>query len=203
MGIFGLVDHESLIYSNMMVKSLALRKTAVLVIACLSVLACATVESDYMPGSVAMTTSSPRFEFSPGLRIAVLPFTVLGNPNRTIDISESEKLAMKLQSIGFTIIESLVFQKHEFRFQGLIPEQDWEVVQGVLDIDYFVFGTIDYTYNSGYSLFGKGHYYLSSASVRFVDTNTGEVVVIATTSPVPGSMAEEIGESIKNHFFRD
>jgi len=184
----------------MMAKSLALRITAGLIIACLSVWACATVESDYTPGSVATTTNSPVFEFSSGLRIAVLPFTVLGNPDRTIDISEADKLGMKLQNIGFIVIESLVFQEHAFCFQGLIPEEDLDDIQESLDIDYLVFGTINYTYSAGHSLFGKGHYYRSSASVRFVDTNTGEVVMFATTGPVPGSMAEEIGESIKNHF---
>jgi hypothetical protein len=164
---------------------------------------CKTVDTPVLPGSTARITSSPEFDFSPGLRIAVLPFTVLGNPERTVDISEADKLGMKLQSIGFTIIESLVFQEHGFHLQGLIPEDDWDALQEILNIDYLVFGTINYTYNPGYSLAGKGYYYRSSASVRFVDTNTGEVVLIATTDRVQGSMAEEIGESIKNHLFRD
>ena len=143
------------------------------------------------------------FVFRPGLRISVLPFTVLGNPERTVDVSEADKLGMKFQEIGFTIIESLVFQEHGFHFQGLLPEEDWDALREILDIDYLVFGTINYTYTPGYSLAGKGYYYRSSASVRFVDTNTGEVVLIATTDRVQGSMAEEIGESIKNHLFRD
>jgi len=151
----------------------------------------------------AKTVSSPDFGFSPGLRVAVIPFTVLGNPDCTMDISEADRLSMKLQDIGFVIIESLVFQEPGLHLQGLIPEEDWEAVRQVLNVDYLVFGTINYAYNRGYSLAGKGYYYGSSASVRFVDTKNGEVVIIATTDRGDGSMADEIGESIKNHLFRD
>lgn len=183
----------------MIVKGEIVRKILILFITFSSVWACTTVETVVVPGSTAKTVSNPDFDFSPGLRVAVLPFTVLGNPDRTMDISEADNLSMKLQDIGFVIIESLIFQEHGLHLQGLIPEEDWEAVQQVLDIDYLVFGTINYTYNPGYSLAGKGYYYGSSASVRFVNTKTGEVVLIATTDRVDGSMADEIGESIKNY----
>jgi hypothetical protein len=187
----------------MMAKSLGLRSTAVLIIACLSVWACATVESDYIPGSAATTTSSPAFQFRTGLRVAVLPFTVLGNPEKTIDISEADRLGLKLQSIGITVIESLIFQEQRYCFQGLIPEKELDAIQEILDIDYLVFGTVNYEYSTAHSLFGKGYHYPSSATVRFVDTTTGEIVMISTTKPVQGSMAEEIGDSIINHVFSD
>ncbi len=187
----------------MIVKAVIVRKVLLLFIALFFVWACRTVETDVVPGSTATTVSSPDFEFSPGLRIAVLPFTVLGNPDRTMDISEADKLSMKLQEIGFVIIESLIFQEHCLHLQGLIPEDDWEAIQRVLNIDYLVFGTINYTYNPGYSLAGKGYHYGSSASVRFVDAKTGEVVIIATTDRVDGSMADEIGESIKNYLSQE
>jgi hypothetical protein len=170
-----------------------------LVLAMLSVLSCTTVEPPVLPGSTARTTSSPEFEFSPGLRVSVLPFTVLGNPDRTIDITESDRLSVKLQELGFTIVESLIFQEHSLHFQGLIPEEDREAVLQVLDIDYLVFGTINYAYQPSYSLAGKGRYVPISASIRFVGARTGEVAIIATTERVAGSMAEELGESIKIH----
>jgi hypothetical protein len=174
-----------------------------LLVALFSVWSCKTVDTPVLPGSTARTMSSPGFEFSPGLRIAVLPFTVLGNPDRTIDITESDRLSVKLQELGFTIVESLIFQEHSLHLQGLIPEQDREAVLQVLDIDYLVFGTINYAYQPSYSLAGKGHYVPSSASVRFVGARTGEVALIATTDRVPGSMAEELGESIKIHLSRE
>ena len=192
-------EHGALPDTRMIAKDEIVRKVLVLFITLLSVWACRTVETDVVPGSTAKTVSSPDFDFSPGLRVAVLPFTVLGNPDRTTDISEADKLSMKLQDIGFVMIESLIFQEHSLHLQALISEEDWEAVQQVLDIDYLVFGTINYTFNPGYSLAGKGFYYGSSASVRFVDTKSGEVVIIATTDRVDGSMAEEIGESIKNY----
>jgi len=192
-------EHEAPQDTSMIVKGEIVRKILILFITFFSVWACTTVETVVVPGSTAKTASNPDFDFSPGLRVAVLPFTVLGNPDRTMDISEADKLSMKLQDIGFVIIESLIFQEHSLHLQGLIPEEDWEAVQQVLNIDYLVFGTINYTYNPGYSLAGKGYYYGSSASVRFVDTKTGEVVIIATTDRVDGSMADEIGESIKNY----
>jgi len=192
-------EHEAPQDTSMIVKGEIVRKILILFITFFSVWACTTVETVVVPGSTAKTVSNPDFDFSPGLRVAVLPFTVLGNPDRTMDISEADNLSMKLQDIGFVIIESLIFQEHGLHLQGLIPEEDWEAVQQVLDIDYLVFGTINYTYNPGYSLAGKGYYYGSSASVRFVDTKTGEVVIIATTDRVDGSMADEIGESIKNY----
>jgi hypothetical protein len=133
------------------------------------------------------------------MRVAVLPFTILGNADRTVDVTEADKLSVKLQELGFTIVESLIFQEHSLHLQSLIPEKNLVDIQKVLDIDYFVFGTINYAYDPGYSLAGKGRYYASSASIRFVDTKTGEVVVISTTDWVPGSFAEEIGESIKDH----
>lgn len=192
-------EHDALPDTSMIAKGEIVRKVLVLFITLLSVWACRTIETDVVPESTAKIVSSPDFDFSPGLRVAVLPFTVLGNPDRTMDISEADKLSMKLQDIGLVIIESLIFQEHGFHLQGLIPEEDWEAVQQVLNIDYLVFGTINYTYNPGYSLAGKGYYYRSSASVRFVDTKTGEVVIIATTDRVDGSMTDEIGESIKNY----
>lgn len=174
----------------------------VLVLAIVSVLSCKTVDSPVLPGSTARTTITPEFDFHPGLRVAVLPFTVLGNPDRTIDITESDKLSVKLQEAGFTIVESLIFQEHSLQLQGLIPEEDWKAVRQILDIDYLVFGTINYAYESGYSLVGKRFYVPVSASVRVVGTVTGEVVLIATTERVAGSLAEELGESIKIHLSR-
>lgn len=174
-----------------------------IVLALFSVWSCATVDPPVLPGSTARTTSSPELELGPDLRIAVLPFTVLGDPDRTIDITEADRLSVKLQELGFTIVESLIFQEHDLHLQGLIPEQDWEAAQQLLDIDYLVFGTINYAYQPGYSLAGKGRYAPSSASVRFVSARTGQVALIATTDRVPGSMAEELGESIKIHLSRE
>lgn len=168
-----------------------------IVLAAFLVLSCETVDPPVVPGTTAKTTSSQSFKFRPGLRIAVLPFKVLGNPDRTLDVTEADRLGVKLQELGFTIVESLIFQEHGLHLQGLIPEKDWHAVQQVLDIDYLVFGTINYAYQPSYSLLGKGRYLPSSASVRVVDTRTGEVAIITTTERVPGSMAEEIGESIK------
>ena len=170
-----------------------------LVLTAFLVLSCKTVDPPVLPGTTARTASTPSFVFRPGLRIAVLPFTVLGDPDRTLDVTEADRLSVKLQELGFTIVESLIFQEHGLHLQGLIPEKDWEAVQQVLDIDYLVFGTINYAYQPSYSLLGKGGYLPSSASARFVDARTGEVAIITTTERVPGSMAEEIGESIKNH----
>ena len=186
----------------MIVKSALTIKLLLIFMALFFIGTCKTVETDIVPGSIAKTVSSPEFKFTPGLRVAVLPFTVLGNPERTLDITEADRLSMKLRDIGFVIVESLTFQQHELNLQGLIPEDDWEAVQEVLNIDYLVFGTINYMYNTGHSLAGKGFYYASSTSVRFVDTKTGEVVMIATTDRVNGSMADEIGESIKNYLSR-
>jgi len=173
------------------------------VLAALSVLSCKTVDPPVLPGYTARTTSVPQFEFSPGMRVAVLPFTVLGDPDRTIDITESDRLSVKLQEAGFTVVESLIFQEHSLHLQGLIPEEDWQAVQQILDIDYLVFGTINYSYQSSYSLVGKGRFVPVSASVRLVGARTGEVALIATTDWVAGSMAEELGESIKLHLSRE
>ena len=171
------------------------------ILAVFSVGSCATtVDPPAAPGSTARTTSSPEFEFNPGLRIAVLPFTVLGNPDRTIDITEADRLSVKLQELGFSIVEGLVFQEHSLHLQGLIPEEDWEAVQQILNIDYLVFGTINYAYQPSNSLAGKGRYAPISASVRFVGARTGEVSIIATTERVAGSLSEELGESIKKYF---
>jgi hypothetical protein len=174
-----------------------------LVLALFSIWSCASVEPPVLPGFTARTTISPEFEFTPGMRIAVLPFTVLGNPDRTIDVTEADRFCVKLQELGFTIVESLIFQEHGLHLQGLIPQKDWEEVQQALDIDYLVFGTINYAYQPSYSLAGKGRYVPVSASVRFVGARTGEVAIIATTERVAGSMGEELGESIKIHLSRE
>jgi len=194
------------VQSKITVKGLPSRSPVfpvLLVLVLFSLWSCATVEPPVSPGSTARTTSSPEFQFRPGMRIAVLPFTVLGIPDRTIDNTESDRLSVKLQELGFTIVESLIFQESGLHLQGLIPEQDWEAVQQALDIDYLVFGTINYAYQPSYSLAGKGRYIPSSASVRFASARTGEVALIATTDRVPGSMAEELGESIKIHLSRE
>lgn len=187
----------------MTAKSVFVVKLLLLLFMLFSVWACNTIESDVAQGITAKTVGSPDFKFRLGSRIAVLPFSVLGNPDRTIDISEADKLSMKLREIGFVIVESLMFQGDDSHLQGLIHGGDWEAVTQVFDVDYLVFGTINYTYHSGHSLAGKGYYYGSSASVRLVDMQNGEVVIISTTDRVDGSMAEEIGESIANYLFRD
>jgi len=82
-------------------------------------------------------------------------------------------------------VKGVIFREHGLHLRGLISEEDWEAVQQVLDIDYLVFGTINFTYDPGYSLAGKGYYYGSSASVRFVDTKevtTAEPVVVDYTA---------------------
>jgi hypothetical protein len=170
------------------------------VLAAFLFLSCKTVETQVEPGTTASITSSRSFEFRPGLRVTVLPFTVLGNPDRTIDVTEADRLSVKLQEMGFTIVESMIFQEHRLHLEGLVPKANLDAVQRVLDIDYLVFGTINYAYQRSYSLFGKGGYVPRSASVRFVDARSGEVEIIATTVRVPGSMAEEIGESFRAHF---
>jgi hypothetical protein len=158
---------------------------------------CATPAPAPIEGINDRTFVSPTFDFRPGMRAAVLPFTVLGHPEHTQDVTEADILSVKLAEAGFKIIDSTIFYRHDLELNALIPMNDLEAIRLTLDIELLAIGTINYRYKSSQSLLSKGRLLADSASVRLVSLSTGEVFVIATVRAVEGSFAAAMGESIK------
>jgi len=168
------------------------------VVLCLSLWGCASSGKALIEGAVAHVSVSSSFEYRAGMRVAVLPFAITGHPDKQRDFSEADIFCIKLSEANFAIIDSTILQKHDLLLSGLVPEGDITAIQKALHIDLIVFGTINYARNPGLlSLTSKGYYFPDSATVRFVNVATGEVVIISSTKSFVGSMAAEMGEAIK------
>lgn len=158
---------------------------------------CATPAPAPIEGINDRTFVAPTFDFRPGMRAAVLPFTVLGNPEYTQDITEADILGVKLEEAGFEIVDSTIFYRHDLELDALIPMNDLAAVRRKLNVELLAIGTINYRPNGSLSLFGRGRLLADSASVRLVSLSSGEVCLIATASAAEGSLAEALGENIK------
>jgi hypothetical protein len=167
-------------------------------ILCCFLWGCASSQTALLDGATAVVSVSSSFNYRSGMRVAVLPFTVTGNPDKQQDISEADIFCVKLREADFDIIDSTILQKHDLFLSGLVPEGDMPAIQKALRLDLIVSGTVNYAFDPGLrSLSNKGYYFPDSASVRFVDVASGEVVIISTVKSVGGSMAAEMGEAIK------
>jgi len=184
---------------------------------------CATDKIAYKPGTAAETVVSPNFQYVQGIKVAVLPFNVTGNPEKKLDYNLSDKLSIKLMKMGFIVVErtqlEFIFTEHNLKLTGMISAQDMKLIGELLGIKYIVFGTLNEEYESAKASGGAytniftgktqytplrysgGHYYSYSESLRFVDINTGEIVISSQTGIVKGSMVEEMAESIRLMLF--
>lgn len=159
---------------------------------------CATSGKSLLEASTAQVSISSSFDYREGMRVAVFPFTVTGNPDLQKDIVAADIFCLKLREAGFTIIDSTIFQGHDLQLSGLIPKGDLAAIRQALHVDLVVFGSIKYSYYPGLrGLISKGYFAPDMASVRFVDVPTGEVVVIAGTESSSRSMVAEMGEAVK------
>jgi len=140
---------------------------------------------------------SAEFAFQSGMRTAVLPFTVVGHPERARDVSAADTFSMELAEAGFVIVDSTIVYRNDLQLGGLVPGADLNAVRRELSVELVALGTVNYVYRGSQSLLGKGQYLEDSASVRIVSLTTGEVVVIATARATGGSLAAELGRAIK------
>jgi len=160
-------------------------------------------------GEYAKTVFSPRYDYEGRRRIAVLPFVNEGKEGT--DIGVADKLSAKLMGAGFTVIDrsqlEALFQELKLNFTGALSNENIKKLGEMLSVDMLVFGTLSYDYipaQSSANLYfasSQGAYHeLSNESVRFVDVETGAVVITSFCCEKGykgSSMAVEIGESIK------
>ena len=124
----------------------------------------------------AETATSRNFSLKTKNKVAILPFVNEGKEGT--DNAVADKLSLKLMSMGFTVVERTqlerIFSEHKLNFTGALSSKELKEIGKVLSIDMIVFGINNYKYTPGRDSHRKK---LVSQSVRFVDVETGEVMI--------------------------
>ena len=121
---------------------------------------------------------SPNFDTKKHRKVAVMPIVADHKDDPYADrrgvvlaSQASDVFAAKLMEMGYTVVERTqiqrIFNELQLSMSGMLSKDDLNKVGKLLDIDMIVMGTADrYNYaTAGYS----------SASIRFVDTVTGDI----------------------------
>ena len=171
---------------------------SVLVGAALLLAGCASTGETALENPGTRVHVNPAFSARPGLRVAVLPFTVTGHPERTQDFTAADTFGVKLAEAGFVLVDSTIFHRHDLELDALIPASSLAAIRRQLNVELLAVGTINYASDSGsQSLFGKGRHVVESGSVRLVSLLTGEVVMIVTAPAFDGTVSARLGEGLK------
>ena len=162
-------------------------------------------------GSHAKTVLSPQFVVKKGnqYRIAILPFNVSGKGEQASDTAAPDKFGMHMMEKGMRVVERMqiegIFKELKLNLTGAVSATDMKKVGRMASVDLLVLGTITFNYIPGSSSqvgqFGGsqgGYYTLLSESIRFVDIETGEVVInsYCDSDNQVGSLSEEIANSV-------
>jgi curli biogenesis system outer membrane secretion channel CsgG len=120
---------------------------------------------------------SPNFNFNKQKKLAVIPFKgkaydSLQSPYFIEEEQISDMFATRLMGIGFSIVERTQLQsilsEQKLSASGLLSKSDINKIGKLMDVDMLVMGNLDKnTYNTLYS----------TATVKFIDIETGEVLI--------------------------
>ena len=115
---------------------------------------------------------SPNFDTKKYRKVAVMP--IYGERgNGVLEAQASDVFAAKLMEMGFTVVERTqiqrIFNELQLSMAGMLSKDELNKIGKLLDIDMIVMGTA-----SGWNLIDKGY---RAASIRFVDTVTGEQLI--------------------------
>ena len=119
---------------------------------------------------------SPNYNLKTHKKLAVMPFKGKAYdsfrvPHVVMEEQTSDKFAIQLMSAGFSIVERTqlqrVFSELQLSTSGLLSKSDLNKIGKLMDIDMIVMGNLDDVFNGKYQ----------TASVRFIDIETGEVLI--------------------------
>jgi curli biogenesis system outer membrane secretion channel CsgG len=164
------------------------------------------VVTRYTPLSIDDTpiTVSPNFKFNKNIKVAFMPFygkqrDNFGATHVVVEEQASDMFAMNLMGAGFSIVERTqlqrVFSELQLSSSGLLSKSDINKIGKLMEVDMIVMGNMD-----GWGSTWTDSY--TSASIRFIDTTTGEVLVSIACSHIKGrkyipAMANALIEKIK------
>lgn len=142
---------------------------------------------------------SPQFDISKHQKVAVMKFS--GDPNFDTALNHaSDVFSAKLMEMGFTVVERSQLQKvvDELKLSssGLLTRDDVSRIGRLLNINMLVMGTTDSFYRVT-----RG---CKAASIRFIDTVTGEQLVLVSSDSLAyrynfaAEMADVLGKKLKS-----
>lgn len=124
----------------------------------------------------AETAVSESFSREFKKKVAILPF--MNDGKEGVDHSVADKLGLKLMQLGFVVVErsqlEKIFQELKLNYSGSISGEELKKIGKILSVDMVVFGTNNFQYVPGRDSHRKK---LVSQSVRFVDVQSGEVLI--------------------------
>ncbi len=142
---------------------------------------------------------SPNFKFKKNIKVAVMPFYGKRTYENVVEEQASDVFAMELMRAGFSIVERTQLQRVISELQlttsGLLSKTDYNKIGNLMEVDAIVMGNM-----SGWNDTWQKSY--ASASIRVIDTTTGEVVVTIICPHIKGRqfispMAKALIEEIK------
>ena len=143
-----------------------------------------------------------------------MPFITFGNEKEEVNFLVPDKFSRNLMEMGFTVVERTlieqIFKELQLDYSGTISSENLKKIGKLLNIDLIVFGNVTYAHipaqANAYNSVGD-YYKLIAESLRIVDIETGEVMIISECAPsqefflAKYSLIEEISESIKQKLF--
>jgi curli biogenesis system outer membrane secretion channel CsgG len=141
--------------------------------------------SDFNSNELSVIVS-PNYNFNKHKKLGVMPFKgkaydTLQAPYFIVEEQISDMFATQLMGVGFSIVERTQLQRILSELQlstsGLLSKSDLNKVGKLMDIDILVMGILDKnTFNQSYQ----------TATVKFVDIETGEVLINMVCSNIFG-----------------
>ena len=134
------------------------------------------INSDFNSKELSVIVS-PNFNFNKHKKLAVMPFKgraydTLQAPYFIVEEQISDMFATQLMGVGFSIVERTQLQRILSELQlstsGLLSKSDLNKIGKLMDVDILVMGNLD-----------KNKFNLSyqTATVKFIDVETGEVLI--------------------------
>jgi PBP1b-binding outer membrane lipoprotein LpoB len=146
-----------------------MKKCLIVLIAFVLIGCTAFAKVNYIPGDKADIAVSKQMNLNKD-KIAVLPFIRVGLKKQEFDPFTTDRISLCLMKNGFKVIERLYLQQivNELNLEktGLLKQEDVQRIGKVYKIDMLVLGNIEYY-----------DYYPNSITIRFIDVETGEVMI--------------------------
>jgi len=146
-------------------------------------------------------TISKNFDINKHKKVAVLPIYGIDRNNGVLEIQAGDRFAAELMSMGFTVVErtqiQVVFNELKLSMSGMLSKDDLNKIGNLLKIDMIVMGTAE-----GWNRTWTGSY--TTASVRFVDTETGELLISIFCNNIKGRpYIQAMANTLRKHLAED
>jgi curli biogenesis system outer membrane secretion channel CsgG len=143
---------------------------------------------------------SPNFDIKKHQKVAVMPIYGERN-NGVLEAQASDVFAAKLMEMGFTVVERTqiqrIFNELQLSMSGMLSKDELNKIGKLLNIDMIVMGTA-----SEWNQVVEGY---RSASIRFVDTVTGEQLISMWSNKLSyrSNFTSEMAEVLKRKLTKE